>query len=119
MNLLVMGQAQCNLDRFRGGLVVRRADWATLWRLAHALWAHLSHGCLQLVPRHPQAQEGERHRPLRHALRWLLLHAERHGLPFLVCCIGALRVPLLFLVELGAAISVASTTVPVRSAENP
>ena len=42
-----------------------------------------------------------------------------HGLPFLVWCIGALRVPLLYLVELGAAISVASTTVPVRSAENP
>ena len=42
-----------------------------------------------------------------------------HGLPFLVWCIAALRVPLLFLVELGAAISVASTTVPVRSAENP
>ena len=35
-------------------------------------------------------------------------------LPFLVCFISGSRSPSLFLVELGAEISVASTTVPVR-----
>jgi hypothetical protein len=38
-----------------------------------------------------------------------------HWLPFLVWCISGSRSPLLFLVELGAAISVASTTVPLLS----
>jgi hypothetical protein len=38
-----------------------------------------------------------------------------HWLPFLVWCICGSRSPLLFLVELGAAIRVASTTVPVLS----
>jgi len=38
-----------------------------------------------------------------------------HWLPFLVWCISGSRVPLLFLVELGAAIRVASTTVPCLS----
>jgi hypothetical protein len=38
-----------------------------------------------------------------------------HWLPFFVWCISGSRSPLAFLVELGAAISVASTTVPARS----
>ena len=38
-----------------------------------------------------------------------------HRLPFLVWCISGSRSPVLFLVELGAAISVASTAVPVLS----
>ena len=38
-----------------------------------------------------------------------------HWLPFLVLCISGSRSPRLFLVELGAAIKVASTTVPVLS----
>jgi hypothetical protein len=36
-----------------------------------------------------------------------------HWLPFFVWCISGSRSPVLFLVELGAAMSVASTTVPV------
>ena len=38
-----------------------------------------------------------------------------HRLPFLVWCISGSRSTMLFLVELGAAISVASTAVPVLS----
>ena len=40
---------------------------------------------------------------------------KNHCWPFLLWCISGSRSPLAFLVELGAEISVASTTVPLRS----
>ena len=45
---------------------------------------------------------------------WAIM-PKNHCSPFLLCFISGSRSPAAFLVELGAAISVASTTVPARS----